>query len=81
LEVLLQEELEASIGNGRVICASTSALYLGERRLDSHSRAVWSVQGHRFDHIRDSDDARLDQDRIALEASRIAASIHALVVL
>lgn len=81
LVVPLPEQAQAGIDNLRVVCATASALDLGQCRFDSEFRAVGPMRGHRLDHVRHRHDARLNQDRRALEALRIAAAVHALVVL
>jgi hypothetical protein len=39
------------------------------------------LRGHCLDDIRDRHDARLEQDRLAFQTLRVAAAVHALMVL
>ena len=61
--------------------ASRRTLQLGERRRDRERRAVRTDRGHRVERVRDAEHARLERDRVALEAMRIAGAVPALVVM
>jgi hypothetical protein len=62
-------EPDAYIDDGRIVAGSTSSLDLRQRDVDAQRRPVRVVGRHRFDGVRDREDARDEADGVAPQAA------------
>src|SRR3990172_4199865 len=79
--MLLEKKHKTRLRHYRVEIDTSLPGDFRQRYFHPQTVTIRTVRIHRLDHVRDTEDAGFQQDRIALESLRIAGAIEAFMVL